>query len=1066
MSADLRQQLQSSLGTAYTLERELGGGGMSRTYVASETALGRKVVVKMLSPELAAGVSVERFKREIQLAATLQHPHVVPVLATGDAHGLPWFTMPYVEGESLRARLGKGPLRVAEATAILKDVARALEFAHAHGVVHRDIKPDNVLLAGSSATVTDFGIAKALSAARNGSGEVSGPGGALTMTGTSIGTPMYMAPEQAAGDPNVDQRSDIYSFGILAYEVLAGRPPFDGSSPVKLLQAHFNERPRDLREVRPDAPPALAELVARCLEKKPEDRPQSAGDVVRVLETVTSSGAAEAAPVLLQPQMRLGRALVVWAIAGIVVAITAWAASNTIGLPDWVFPGSVGVMIAGLPAILATWYVQRTARHAYTATPAFTTGGSQSRQGTMATIALRASPHVSWRRTWMGGAIAVGAFAVLVIAFMVMRAFGIGPAGSLIGAGKLAKQENLIITDFKSPATDSTLGVTITEALRADLAQSSALQVVPRLSMNETLRLMKKPADTRIDFGVGREIATREGVKAVLDGEVVSIGGRYVVSARLLSQSGEQLAAFTEQASSQNDLIPAIGRLSKQLRAKVGESLKSVREASALERVTTGSMEALSKYTAALTTLEQTGDFTRVIPLLQQAVAIDSTFAMAWRRLAAHLISVGDFDGASKAVTQAYRYRDRLSDVERHLTEGQYFTSGPEGDDERALEAYEAALAIDSTNLIALNNAALILVKRRDYDRASTYTLKAAAQDKGVPNPITWGNAAAYSFFAGRTSTSDSLMRVWAQRAPSQPSRLLANARVIARGARDYEAAEREFRGLLPRVAGSRTVTNNAIADLSTLMAIEGRLREGFQFDAEVTAKRVELGRRLEILGDGLDSVEVLTLVAENPTLAREVLRRALDRLPPDSLPLLQRPYDRVLGVAAFLGDSALAKRARAEYQRVLVAGGKTLDRAAEEAFSDALVEFAAGHYQQSIAKFNDADRHLYRCQDCIAAGKFLAFDRLGLRDSAIAAGEAYAANRVPLIWRNEALFRPNIDQRLGELYEAKGTPEKALPHYEELVEQWKRADPELQTRVRDVKGRIARIRAEMAKKG
>ncbi|HEY5546968.1 MAG TPA: serine/threonine-protein kinase, partial [Gemmatimonadaceae bacterium] len=182
MSDELRDQVQSSLGTAYSIERELGGGGMSRTYVAMELALSRRVVVKVLSPELAAGVSVDRFRREIMLAAKLQHPHVVPVLSSGDAGGLPWFTMPYVEGESLRARLGRGPMGIGEITGILRDVARALEFAHGHGVVHRDIKPDNVLLAGSSATVTDFGIAKAISAAR------TGPEGAtLTMAGTSIG---------------------------------------------------------------------------------------------------------------------------------------------------------------------------------------------------------------------------------------------------------------------------------------------------------------------------------------------------------------------------------------------------------------------------------------------------------------------------------------------------------------------------------------------------------------------------------------------------------------------------------------------------------------------------------------------------------------------------------------------------------------------------------------------------------------------------------------------------------------------------------------------------------------
>ena len=234
MTAELRHQLQQSLGSAYTLERELGGGGMSCTYVAHETALGRKVVVKILSPELAAGVSVDRFKREIQLAAQLQHPHVVPVLFSSEAGGLPWFIMPFVEGESLRLRLARAPMGIGEIVSVLRDVARALAFAHTHGVVHRDIKPDNVLLSQGSATVTDFGIAKALTVARTGAGAAT-----LTMAGTSIGTPAYMAPEQAVGDPNIDHRSDIYAFGVMGYELLAGTPPFKASSPAKMLGAHL-----------------------------------------------------------------------------------------------------------------------------------------------------------------------------------------------------------------------------------------------------------------------------------------------------------------------------------------------------------------------------------------------------------------------------------------------------------------------------------------------------------------------------------------------------------------------------------------------------------------------------------------------------------------------------------------------------------------------------------------------------------------------------------------------------------------------------------------------------------
>jgi len=277
LNPDLLPQLQSALGDDYRFEKELGGGGMSRVYIALELGLSRRVVVKVLPPELGAGVNVDRFRRETQLAASLQHPHIVPLLTAGAAGDLLYYTMPFIEGESLRARLARErDLPVRDALRILRDVADALGYAHGRGVVHRDIKPDNVLLSGGHALVADFGIAKALSQ----SGGASG----LTSVGVAIGTPTYMAPEQAAGDPNVDHRADIYSFGAMAYEMLAGRPPFSGLSPHQVLAAHVTEPIEPVSKHRPQLPRAVAELVMWCLEKNPADRPQSAAELVPVLE--------------------------------------------------------------------------------------------------------------------------------------------------------------------------------------------------------------------------------------------------------------------------------------------------------------------------------------------------------------------------------------------------------------------------------------------------------------------------------------------------------------------------------------------------------------------------------------------------------------------------------------------------------------------------------------------------------------------------------------------------------------------------------------------------------------
>jgi len=270
---------------------------MSRVFLAHEVALGRRVVVKVLLPELAAGVSVDRFRREIQLAAQLQHPHIVPLLSAGESNGLPYFTMPYIDGETLGVKLARtGELPVSETVRILRDVASALAYAHEKGIMHRDVKPGNVLISGGVAVVTDFGVAKAVSA----STDVAAA--RLTSVGVALGTPAYMAPEQASGDPQIDHRADIYALGVVTYEMLAGRPPFWGRITTAVLAAHVVEAPEPIERLRPAVPPMLANLVMQCLAKRAADRPQSAVQLIHVLDTIsTPTGGSVPTTVVMAP---------------------------------------------------------------------------------------------------------------------------------------------------------------------------------------------------------------------------------------------------------------------------------------------------------------------------------------------------------------------------------------------------------------------------------------------------------------------------------------------------------------------------------------------------------------------------------------------------------------------------------------------------------------------------------------------------------------------------------------------------------------------------------------------
>ncbi|MFQ5551975.1 MAG: protein kinase, partial [Gemmatimonadales bacterium] len=320
------EDLKAALRGRYEIDREIGQGGMANVYLADDVKHHRQVAVKVLRPDLAAALGPDRFLREIEIAANLMHPHILPLYDSGEADGFLYYVMPYVKGETLRQRVEKeGELPVSEAVRIVREVVDALAFAHSQGVVHRDIKPDNVMLSGRHAMVTDFGVAKAIS-------EATGRN-QLTTAGVALGTPAYMAPEQATADPHIDHRADIYALGALAYELLTGRPPFTAGTPQAVLAAHVTEQVEPVRKHRDQVPAALEAIVMRCLAKKPADRWQTADEMLPQLEALaTTSGGMT--PAMTRPLTAFYTAprnplKVALSVAGVV--LLGWLATRLIG---------------------------------------------------------------------------------------------------------------------------------------------------------------------------------------------------------------------------------------------------------------------------------------------------------------------------------------------------------------------------------------------------------------------------------------------------------------------------------------------------------------------------------------------------------------------------------------------------------------------------------------------------------------------------------------------------------------------------------------------------------------
>ena len=1040
-ATDLRDRLQDTLGADYRIEREVGGGGMSRVFAARDLKLNRHVVVKVLPPELSGEVNIERFKREIIFAASLQHPHIVPLHTAGDVDGLPYYEMPLVEGESLRARLLRVQrLSVADALRILRDITRALAYAHRRGVVHRDIKPENVLITDGVAQVTDFGIAKAIAESRDDANEPASTqaGQALTVTGSFLGTPLYMAPEQALASAGADHRVDLYALGVVAYELLTGAAPFQERSDRERLAARLTELPRDVAALRLDVPPAVGQLVMRLLERDPQARPQSAEEVLQGIELALVG---PVLPVAHDEPAVIRRAYGIYAVAFLAAASFAWLAMNAIGLPDWVLPGTILIMTIGFFVVTFT-AVGRYAAFKLLNAAGGSAPGPMPWQQTTGARSLWIAEHVSWKRVAAGGSVALGGFGVLVAGVMFSRNAGIGPFASLLSKGTLQAQERVLFTNLDVTGIDSSLASAISVAARTALQQSRAISVMTSEQVQQALTRMRKPGNERVDLALGRELATREGVRALVAGYVAPAGGQFAVSLRLVSaDSGRELAEAHRAAATLEDIIPTIDAVSRDLRGKVGESLKGVRQSPSLPYVTTSSLQALRLYANHF----NTNNHDQQLQLLRQAIAADSEFASAYRRLFVLGAPRGERDSA---IVKAVRLSARLPERERLQVEAWHYMLSlfPEADRAKAIAIQEQLAEMgDVTGMIELP---VFLLTRREYARAESLSRR---NNQRLPNVPDSREALVQALVEqGKLDEAERTIEESLRKFPDGWGLQWWKVRMpFLRGR--YDEFERLVDSL--RLLPDQQRRTAGLSAKVTLAGMRGRLRERDRLRPSNPRAR-------------LDSVSVAMSGFYDALNQGRDTAAAVQRLEAAFRQDKNTAGARAWGLAVAFNLAKRPDMVRAVLDRFQSSGGVSEARIGKQMFIHKIradLAMAEGRGRDAVeeVKLGDMlpDGPYGPCHLCLYRDLSRAFDVAGETDSTIFWAEKFLNSPSDFSFEVLPGDLPAYLRRLGELYEKKGDRAKAAEYYGRFVELWKNADPELQSQVSEIRARQARLR-------
>ena len=764
----------------------------------------------------------------------------------------------------------------------------------------------------------------------------------------------------------------------------------------------------------------------------------------------------------------LWQVLTIYAVGSWVALQVVEALTNSAGLPDWVPGFALVLLILGLPIVLATAFVQEglpgSGPDPAPRPEVMSAGGAAAAPIAAFAGPERAEAHhriFTWRHAVLGGVAAFALLGVAVTGYFAMRITGVGPAASLAAQGVFEEREPILLAAFGNATADSSLGGVVTEALRVDLLETTALTLLAPSAVADALRRTGRAPDALLTPDVAREIAVRDGIKAVVKGDVGEVGSSYVLTAAIVEPaSGAPLASFREAAAGESDLLAAIDRLSQKIREKAGESLRSIKAGEPLSAVTTSSLEALRAYTQARR-LSDSGDREGAVRLLQEAIDLDPSFAMAHRGIAVELFNLrSDRSRMEAAATRAYELRDRLPTVERHLAAA-FYHSSVRDDRRRAADAYRQLLAIRPDHPAALNNLSLILGGSKRDVMEAVQLLERAVTGTGATMSA-YNNLVMNLWHLRRDGEIDPVIRQAQQRYPDSYFAARMTAHLLAAQGQDA-ALHATVDSLLERFSA------NAFAefDIRFLQAAgdlgRGRLREARTHLAEAARLAREQEQAAWKYSIGTMRGEIELLLGGGPEAARRELRELERDVPLSSGEVHFAGVANVAALATRAGDGELTRRARSALED-MAPEGRSSEYEAAVAYAEWASALAREDGATALRAAQSMERHDHESCDgrrCYGAHeRGMALEQLGRNREAIAAYEEQLAGLPFGQGTTFAILRPWLLERLAELYDREGEPARAVEYYARFAELWKDADTELQPRVQRARSRAAALLA------